>query len=199
MKRLPLAQRKEKLKTIIASSGVRYSAELPGSTRAIISAIKHAGLEGVIAKRRDSVYQPASRVTSWLKLKLDQSQEFVIGGYNPAPGSFQSILTGYYEGGNLIFAGKVRQGFNPASRAALFKRMQPLLTDRCPFANLPSSKKAHFGEGVTAEEMKKLKWLKPKLVAQCRFTEWASYGLLRHGTFLGLRDDKEPEEVVRET
>ena len=75
----------------------------------------------------------------------------------------------------------------------------PLLTDKCPFANLPSSKKSHFGEGVTAEDMKKLKWLTPKLVAQVRFAEWTSYGLLRHATFLGLRDDKNAREVRRQS
>ena len=69
---------------------------------------------------------------------------------------------------------------------------------RCPFHNLPSSRKSHFGEGITVEEMSELCWLKPKLVAQVSFTEWTTGGNLRHGTFHGLRDDKEPREVVRE-
>jgi len=98
----------------------------------------------------------------------------------------------------LIFAGKVRQGFNPAGRAKLYKVMQRFVTNKCPFHNLPSSRKSHFGEGITAEEMKELCWLKPKLVAQVSFTEWTNYGLLRHATFEGLRDDKEPRAVVRE-
>jgi bifunctional non-homologous end joining protein LigD len=97
----------------------------------------------------------------------------------------------------LIFAGKVRQGFNPTSRRKLFETLAPLVTAKCPFANLPSSKKSHFGEGVTAEDMKKLRWLKPKLVTQVQFAEWTTYGLLRHATFLGLRDDKAPGEVAR--
>jgi bifunctional non-homologous end joining protein LigD len=196
--RLPLEQRKRRLKAIIDESGVRYSAELPGSPEAIVEAIKKAGLEGVIAKQRHSAYRAASRVTTWLKLKLENSQEFVIGGYNPAGKTFQSVLVGYYEGGHLIFGGKVRQGFNAASRASLFKTMQPLITRECPFANLPSSRKNHFGEGVTAEDMKKLVWVEPKLVAQCSFAEWTSYGLLRHATFLGLREDKDPREVTKE-
>jgi bifunctional non-homologous end joining protein LigD len=99
----------------------------------------------------------------------------------------------------LIFAGKVRQGFNPTSRRYLLKTMQPLRTSECPFDNLPSSRKSHFGEGITGEEMKKLCWLKPKLVAQISFTEWTDYGLLRHATFHGLRDDKNAREVVRES
>ena len=131
-------------------------------------------------------------------MKLNKGQEFVIGGYKPDVGSFQSILVGYYDAKRLIFAGKVRQGFNPRGRAKLLKTMQPLLIERCPFANLPSSRKSHFGEGITADEMLNLCWLKPKLVGQVSFTEWTDYGLLRHATFEGLRDDKEPRAVVRE-
>ena len=105
---------------------------------------------------------------------------------------------GYHDAKSLIFAGKVRQGFNAHGRAKLLKTMGPLLIKKCPFANLPSSRKSHFGEGITGDEMLKLCWLKPKLVAQVSFTEWTDYGLLRHATFQGLRDDKEARAVVRE-
>lgn len=196
--RLPLDARKEKLRAIIGESGVQYSGELSGAPELIAKTIRDAGLEGIVAKRRDSVYRAGSRVESWLKIKFDQSQELVIGGYNPDGNAFQSLLLGYYDGNKLMFAGKVRQGFNPASRAALMKQMQPLLITECPFANLPSSKKGHFGEGVTAEDMPKLRWIKPRLVAQVAFTEWTNYGLLRHATYLGLREDKDATEVVRE-
>jgi bifunctional non-homologous end joining protein LigD len=194
----PLRERKEKLRDVIEGSDVRYNANLSGSPEEIIRTIKSAGLEGVIAKQRDSLYQAGTRVTTWLKFKINKAQEFVIGGYKRDTGSFQSILVGYYAGKRLIFAGKVRQGFNPHSRAKLLQRMRPCLTNECPFANLPSSRTSHFGEGITTEEMKELCWLKPKLVAQISFTEWTNYGLLRHGTFAGLRDDKEPNSVVRE-
>lgn len=196
--REPLEKRKARLKRAIAGSPVLYSAELNGTPDAIAASVQNAGLEGVIAKRRDSKYQPSGRTNAWLKLRLGLAQEFVIGGFNPDAALFQSLLVGYYEKKKLIFAGKVRQGFNPGSRRALMERLTPLLTHKCPFANLPSSKKSHFGEGVTADDMKKLKWLKPKLVAQVRFAEWTSYGLLRHATFLGLRDDKDPREVARD-
>ena len=76
--------------------------------------------------------------------------------------------------------------------------MKPLRTAQCPFANLPTSRKSHFGEGITGEEMAELCWLKPKLVAQISFTEWTNYGVLRHATFEGLRDDKSPRQIVRE-
>jgi bifunctional non-homologous end joining protein LigD len=202
LQRVPLEARKAKLNELVARTGsplVRYSAELKGTATAVIRAVAAAGLEGIVAKKRDSLYRAGTRVTTWLKLKLNQGQEFVIGGYKPDAGSFQSILVGYYDARKLIFAGKVRQGFNPAIRGRLLREMRPLVKKDCPFANLPSSRKSHFGEGITTEEMAELCWLKPKLVAQISFTEWTNYGLLRHATFEGLRDDKAAREVVRET
>lgn len=197
----PLHERKARLKHLIAGSAspiVRYSAELSGTPAAVIRTVAAAGLEGVVAKQRESLYRAGTRVTSWLKLKLNKGQEFVIGGYKPDARSFQSILVGYYEAKKLIFAGKVRQGFNPVGRARLLEEMKPHLVKACPFANLPTSRKSHFGEGITTEEMAELCWLNPKLVAQVSFTEWTNYGLLRHATFEGLRDDKTAREVVRE-
>ena len=105
---------------------------------------------------------------------------------------------GYYQDKKLLFGGKVRQGFNPYARSKLLAAMQPYLTSKCPFVNLPSSRTGHFGEGITNEEMKELRWLKPNLVAQISFTEWTNYGLLRHATFEGLRDDKDARSVIRE-
>ncbi|MFL6590383.1 MAG: non-homologous end-joining DNA ligase [Chthoniobacterales bacterium] len=201
LQRRPLHERKEKLRTLITDSGsaiLRYSAELPGKPDAVIRTVAAAGLEGIVAKKRDSLYRAGTRVTTWLKLKLNKSQEFVIGGYKPGAGTFQSILVGYYDAKDLIFAGKVRQGFNPTGRARLLKEMAPLQSEKCPFNNLPTSRKSHFGEGITEDEMADLCWLKPKLVAQVSFTEWTTYGLLRHATFEGLRDDKSPREIVRE-
>jgi ATP-dependent DNA ligase len=94
-------------------------------------------------------------------------------------------------------AGKVRQGLLPASRAARLKAMTSLVTARCPFRNVPISKKSHFGEGITAENMTKLRWLKPKLVGQVQFDEWSSYGLLRHAKFVALCDNKDLAEITR--
>ncbi|HSP45593.1 MAG TPA: non-homologous end-joining DNA ligase [Chthoniobacterales bacterium] len=201
LQRLPLHEPKAKLKELItnsASPALRYSAELAGTPAAVIRTVGAAGVEGVVAKQRASLYRAGTRVTTWLKLKLNKAQEFVVGGYKPDAGSFQSILVGYYDRKKLIFAGKVRQGFNPAGRAHLLKEMRPRLIEKSPFANLPTSRKSHFGEGITVDEMAKLCWLEPKLVAQISFTEWTNYGLLRHATFEGLRDDKDPGEIVRE-
>src|SRR5207248_3788518 len=113
----PLHQRKEKLCEVLQDSQLRYNANLSGSPAAIMRTIKSAGLEGVVAKKRDSIYRPGTRVISWLKFKISKGQEFVIGGYKPAAESFQSILVGYYERKRLLFAGKVRQGFNPRIRS----------------------------------------------------------------------------------
>ncbi len=199
LRKLPLEQRKARLQEILEGSAVRFSANMPGKPAEIVEVVKRAGLEGIIAKQKDSTYIGGTRSRAWQKFKLAQSQEFVIGGYNPEGKTFSSLLVGYYEGESLMFAGKVRQGLNPPLRNSLRKEFTPLEIIECPFANLPTSKTGHFGEGITESDMIKLRWMRPKLVAQVSFTEWTSYGLLRHATFLGLREDKDPKEVVRES
>jgi len=157
------------------------------------------GLEGVIAKRKNSRYQPGERSNDWLKLKLERSQEFVIGGYRLAsPSSIDALLVGTYEGKQLRFAAKVRAGLIPHLRRSLLQDLKPLSTARCPFSNLPDADTSRWGGGVTAAEMKTLQWVKPKLLAQIRFVEWTAEGRLRHATFLGLRSDKSAKDVHRE-
>ena len=95
-------------------------------------------------------------------------------------------------------AGKVRGGFTPRSRQDLFEILKPRSSKKCPFVNLPTGKTGHWGEGITVEDMAELQWLKPQYVAQIAFTEWTAAGLLRHASYLGLRDDKQPAEVLRE-
>lgn len=198
LRQLPLVERKAKLKSLVEGTQVRFSSPLPGAPKEIVPVIARAGLEGIVAKRKDSPYDAGTRSLAWRKFRLARSQEFVIGGYNPDGETFSSILAGYYEGKQLVFAGKVRQGFRPASRHALFNKLQPLKTERCSFVNLPLGKRGHFGEGITKEDMAELQWLHPKVVAQVGFTEWTTSGMLRHATYLGLRDDKDAKEVVRE-
>ena len=134
----------------------------------------------------------------WQKFKLQQRQEFVIGGYKPENTNFQSIVVGYYENKTLRFGGRVRAGFTTTQRASLFDMLRPLKTETCPFADLPSRKTGHWGEGVTAEDMKVLRWVKPRLVAEIAFTEWTRDGHLRHSAFVGIREDTSPLSVVRE-
>jgi bifunctional non-homologous end joining protein LigD len=194
----PLSRRKEQLSQLVRGSAVEFSENLPGTPAEVVEAISQVGLEGVVAKRRDSLYESGVRSRAWLKFKVQHRQEFVIGGYKPENRSFQSLVVGYYEGKHLHFAGRVKAGFSPAQRAAVFDRLKDLTTSQCPFVDLPTGKTSHWGEGVTEDDMKKLKWVRPKLVAEIAFTEWTRDGHLRHSAFIGLREDKEPSEVVRE-
>jgi len=122
----------------------------------------------------------------------------VIGGFKPNAANFDSLLVGYYEDRALMCAGKVRNGLTPPLRAAVFEKLRPLETTRCPFANLPSSRNSHWGEGITAEEMTSIRWVKPRLIAEVSFAEWTRDGSLRHAAFIGLRDDKRARDVRRE-
>ena len=161
----------------------------------LIRAAKRLGFEGIIAKRRDSLYEPGKRSGAWVKYKINQGQEFVIGGYTPGH-PFDAVIVGYYRDGQLIYAAKVRNGFVPRIRREVAKRLKPLETEVCPFANLPEKKRTAWA--LTKEEMKKCVWIRPELVAQIEFTEWTPDGHLRLTTFTGLREDKTSQEVVRE-
>jgi bifunctional non-homologous end joining protein LigD len=107
-------------------------------------------------------------------------------------------LVGYYEDDRLMYVAKLRNGFVPASRQALFNRFAGLQIDACPFANLPEPGKGRWGEGLTAAEMAKCRWLRLQLVAQIEFAEWTPANHLRHARFVGLREDKDPRQVGRE-
>jgi len=195
----PLLERKARLATLAESSGVKLSSALNGTAEEVIATVKQFGLEGVVAKRRESTYQPGERNNDWKKLRLGHGQEFVIGGWNPGMRPFESILVGYYEGKKFMFAGKVRAGFNPRSRAAVWKLIEKDAIEDCPFANLPNAdKKGRWGEGVTAEDMAELRWVKPRHVVQMGFAEWTRHGNLRHATFQGIRQDKAGRSVRRE-
>jgi DNA ligase D-like protein (predicted ligase) len=194
--RQPLSERKAALATVIGKSGVLLSEALPGSAAQVIEAVGRLGLEGVIAKRRSSRYEPGLRTESWLKLKLERQQEFVIGGYRPGPHGVDALLVGYYDGAALKFAGKVRAGFTPHVRRDVVEALKPLHAPRCPFADLPNSKSSHWGGGVTAEQMAEMQWVRPTLAAQIRFVEWTADGHLRHAAFLGLRTDKDARAIT---
>ena len=119
----------------------------------------------------------------------------MIGGYRPG-NPLDAVLIGYYRGGELIYAAKVRNGFVPRTRAEIMERLEQLETDDCPFVNVPEKKRTRGA--LTREEMKKAVWARRETVVQIEFTSWTPEGHLRHATFVGLREDKEPSEVVRE-
>ena len=184
----PLTKRREPLPEVLDGSGLLLSKELPGTPATIVRAIRELGLEGVIAKRTLSLYVPGERSDDWQKLKLENQQEFVIGGYRPgANGVVDALLVGYYHESGLRFAGKVRAGFVPHLRRELAKALKPLHAARCPFIDLPSSKSDRWAGGVTADEMRQMQWVEPKLVAQIRFVEWTAEGRLRRQPSRGMR------------
>jgi DNA ligase D-like protein (predicted ligase) len=197
----PLAKRRELLEKRILPKlpePVRYSPELKASLKDLIQSVKAQGLEGLVAKRRDSKYEPGLRSGVWQKMRVNQGQEFVIAGYTPSPKNFDALVIGYYDGGKLIYAARTRNGFTPATRMQLFKKIKPLQNEDCPFANLPEKKAGRWGTGLTAAKMSECRWLKPELVGQFEFVEWTSDNHLRHSRFIALRDDKKPKSVRRE-
>jgi bifunctional non-homologous end joining protein LigD len=195
----PLDSRRTRLAAAVQGTSILVSEPLPGTPAQIERAVRELGLEGVVAKRRDSRYQPGRRSDAWIKVKFHQRQELVVGGYKPANDGFDSVLVGYYDAKRLYYAGKVRAGFTPHSRAEMMRRLMPLAAKKGSFVNLPSSRSSHWGEGVTAEEMTMLRWVKPVVVVEVAFTEWTRDGNLRHSSFAGFRDDKAARDVRRET
>lgn len=202
VRKLPLVDRRRLLEDHAVKGmrdPVRLSPILNAPPKSVIKAARESGLEGVVAKRADSRYESGERSGSWVKFKTKQGQELVIGGYRPGSHGFEYLLVGYYEGKDLMFIAKIRNGFTPILRRQVSQKFAALRTSECPFANLPERANARRGEAITAEVMKKIQWLRPKLVAQIEFTEWTKGNHLRHSEFVALRDDKKASEVVRES
>jgi bifunctional non-homologous end joining protein LigD len=196
--RLPLEERRAALALVAEGTLIRRSDPLPGTPAQIAEAVRDLRLEGVVAKRRDSRYEPGKRSRTWVKVKFNRRQEFVVGGLKPGGRSFESLLAGYYEANELFFAGKVRAGLTPHTRSEILRRLAAHHTTACPFVNLPTGKIGHWGEGITAEDMKTLLWVEPKLVVEVSFVEWPRDGLLRHSEFVAVRDDKIATGVRRD-
>lgn len=216
---LPLIHRKAVLAALCenVSDPIRYSGEVQGNVQSLLKEVQRRGLEGIIGKLRESVYEVGRRSGSWIKLKVVNEQEFVIGGYTPPEGSrkhFGAILVGYYDRAakgksvgdavsvpnppRLLFAGKVGTGFNSKSLAELHKKFRAEERETCPFADLPSKQGGQWVQGITPSMMKKMHWINPKFVAQIKFSEWTRDAKLRQPVYLGLREDKSAAEVVRE-
>jgi len=171
---------------------------LEASLKDLIQSVKAQGLEGLVAKRRDSKYEPGQRSGAWQKMRVNAGQELVIGGYTPSPKNFDAIVIGYYQEGKLMYAARTRNGFTPGSRVELFRKLKPLEIMECPFANLPEQHAGRWGAGLTAAKMAECRWLKPVLVAQFEFVEWTADAHLRHSRFIAQREDKKAKDVRRE-
>ena len=184
---LPLRARKRLLRRALTFAGpVRLTPHRNRDGEELFREACRRGWEGLIAKRADAPYTPG-RSRDWLKFKCSAEQELVIGGYTAPRGSrteLGALLLGHYEDGRLRYAGKVGTGFTQATLRDLAARLEPLRRDDSPFADPVRERDAT--------------WVEPRLVAQVGFTEWTRDGRLRHPRFLGLREDKAAEEVVRE-
>ena len=202
LRNVPLEKRKEILKNILPQQSlIRYSASLETDPETLTREVRRLGMEGVIAKKRTSLYEAGQRSGSWVKFKINREQEFVIGGYRPSgiSGDFELLIVGYFDGKKLNYAAKIKSGFTPHIKREICARMQKQITNKCPFANLPEGKGGRWGESLPKEEMEKCIWVKPKIVCQIQFVEWTEGNHLRHAKFVALRDDKKANEVVKET
>jgi bifunctional non-homologous end joining protein LigD len=184
---LPLLERKRVLRETVRPGGpIRLTPYRRRDGVALYGEACRRGWEGLIAKRVDSPYV-GKRSRDWLKWKCDMQQELVIGGYTAPKGSrieLGALLVGHWEDGRLRYAGKVGTGFGRETLRDLARRLAPLRRDDPPFADAPRLRSAT--------------WTEPELVAQVGFTEWTADGRLRHPRFIGLREDKDPRDVVRE-
>jgi bifunctional non-homologous end joining protein LigD len=168
---------------------LRVSDSLPGDAKTLLDEARAHGWEGVIAKRKDAIYEPGKRSRAWLKLKVEQRQEFVVGGYTEPRNSRQhlgAILLGYYDDAeHLIYAGHTGGGFSRASLADMYRQLRALERKTCPFVKQPrTNERAH--------------WVRPRVVVEVKFNEWTADGKLRQPIFVGVRDDKDPASVRRE-
>ena len=169
---------------------------LPASR--MLAIVKAHGLEGVVAKRLQSRYEPGRRTGAWVKLRVELAQEFVIAGFTPGTNGFDAVLVGFYRDHELRFCASIRNGFVPASRRQLYAQLAPLETPACPFANLPERSAGRWGQGITAAKMQNCVWLRPETVAQFRFLEWTPSEHLRHPSFVAIRQDKDPRAVEKD-
>lgn len=191
--RTPLIERKSVLEKLLKSQGkkspLRYSDHVEGNGPAFFKQACDFGIEGIVSKLADSVYD-STRSKSWLKVKCLRRQEFVIAGYTISdkgmPG-FGSLILGVYDKGKLVYAGRAGTGFSIQQRVVIQKKLDALAQASTPFAVKPKD-----------PGLRRAVWAKPKLVGEVAFTEWTDDGSIRHPSFQGMREDKKPEEVVRE-
>jgi bifunctional non-homologous end joining protein LigD len=146
---LPLTDRRRILRDVVKPNDRVQIVEVSNNAADIVRFVKAHQLEGVIAKRADSHYLPGKRTSLWVKTRITQSQEFVIGGYTPSHLGLDAVIAGVYRGKDLYFVGRVRAGFIPASRRQVHEKIRGLKIDNCPFANLPQKSKGRWGQGIT--------------------------------------------------
>lgn len=192
---LPLADRRRLLDQLLEPTATWRASPMHDDGGALLAAADERGLEGVVAKRTESPYEPGKRTHTWRKVKVRRHQELVIGGWLPGEGGragrIGALLVGYHDeegdGGPLRFAGRVGTGYTDAELVRLAGVLAPLTTDECPFD--PPPPRAEMVRGPT--------WVRPEVVAELAFAEWTTDGRLRHPSYLGLRTDKGATDVTR--
>ncbi len=200
LKDLPLVQRKAILEQILPTSQtILISQDFDTSGIEFLEAAKKMDLEGIMAKRKDSLYHPKIRTKDWLKIKANKRQEVVIGGFTLNDDSsklFSSLLVGVYDGKELVYTGKVGTGFNDADQREMLELFKPLITKKVPFAEEPDvNKPSRFRPNPPHASVT---WLKPELLCEVSYTELTSDGVMRHPSFQGMRTDKSAKKVVLE-
>ena len=204
LRKVPLASRRRLLRQFLddkldARTGeqLRFSADFDADAASIMHSAARMGLEGAIAKRKDSIYE-SRRTDTWLKLKVKQRQEFVICGYtNRSSGEAEigSLLLGVHDdAGRLVYAGNVGAGWGAEAAAALLEKLEPLRIASPPFASKAVPKRGRW----TTREVGIERWVEPKLVAEVEFSDWTPDGHIRHAKYVALRADRSTSEVVRE-
>ena len=187
----PLLQRKALLRELWPNNGrIRFADHIDSQGESVFQHACRFALEGVVSKQSDSPYH-SGRSRSWVKVKCLDRQEFVIGGFSAPGGSrqhFGSLLLGYHdEQEKLVYCGRVGTGFTSDSMQDIAEELQSRTVRRCPFDEPPER-----------GDRRDVTWVKPELIAEVEFSEWTHDGRLRHPSFQGLRDDKEPHQVTRE-
>jgi bifunctional non-homologous end joining protein LigD len=185
----PLLERKAVLARILKpKAGIQPGSYIEAEGKALFDVTKGKGMEGIIAKRKDSIYRPGKRTSDWLKIKARLQQEFVVGGFTAPKGSRKylgAIVLGAFTKGKLRHYGYAGSGFSEKGLKDAVEKMKPLFTEKCPFANPPNLKET-------------IQWVRPKLVCEVEYAELTADDQLRQTTFLGWRDDKKAKEVVLE-
>ena len=195
-----LTDRRQLLKQVVTSAtSIRISESFDISVSEFLKAAKESGLEGIMAKRSDSLYYPGLRVKNWLKIKIQKRHEVVIGGYTKndnSPKYFSSLLVGVFENGVLQYTGKIGTGFTDKMQKEMMANFKSLIATTCPFSFTPDvNKPSRFR---TKPPHAEVIWLLPRLVCEVSYTEMTVDGVMRHPSFGGMREDKNAEEVHKE-